>query len=935
MAKREVRLLLELSTPRRRWHLLQVQASDVITARSQQAGGSQGSPASLFLPSAVVLVAKPAADAEARSLACDQGFPTLRGLSVFLLDALSLRARRLLRKLARPCVPIPSCPPSVQHNGQSPCYILSKLTLGQFVPHVLTTPTQHRVMLAMPAQPNSVFGDCINALLHHLASTGSRTRPEAAQRLAKALNYARDTIYRWAQGTRIPDFDMIERIVTFGAQAGMPEAWGKRLLSSIRHPAQSALIAEQWPTTISRPIPTNLPNKQHDILIGRTAELNRLLEFLRHPHQTNHISIDGIGGVGKTALALEAAYTCLANSSGIRSPSEPVFDAILFINCKREFFSPDVGRILPYVGDVNRTITHMINTLSSTLHQEPCFSETLAEQHAWFNKTLTGLGSVLLIIDDLETLEPDTLNPLIDILSLPPSGVKILTTSRERFLGVPIPMNELNESSAKELIKYLLSKYAVDPELTASPSFITNLYTATGGVPLAIRYAVGMLVAGYDPTYVVQRFDCPTSDLARFMFTRSIDPIRKTPAYNLLMALSIFRTRADKSALFHTAGYASDFPIADRYLPELTKRFLVSQRDRRYQFLPLTRKYAQSERNKHSTFKDRSRELYIEWYTNLVTQFGAPDWQATADYGRIEREWENLLSLFSWCEEKNRYETLKTFWRRNLGSHDGFAITRGHFQAYSSWLSRLINIALSHSDQSTAAEAEINRSYVDILRLHIVDDKSALDAEIVEARLIKLLDTYKGDDDYLAYMCAYMLGVFALRHRDAKQAMVWMTVAQEIVQKSTEMDATREEMEINMNYYMGCIKFRMGKFGRAEDYFAEVITSAGLLGWPRAINYSENYLADMEVVKGNIHRAKRYADSGIRIASQMGDVRRIGYWLITLGNISVKEERLNDARDLAQQALGKFTELGMRREMWNIDNWIKGDIVSDMGLIPS
>ncbi len=52
----------------------------------------------------------------------------------------------------------------------------------------------------------------------------------------------------------------------------------------------------------------NLPARDFNQIVGRDRELARLLEVLSFACPTHCISLEGIGGMGKTTLALSAAY---------------------------------------------------------------------------------------------------------------------------------------------------------------------------------------------------------------------------------------------------------------------------------------------------------------------------------------------------------------------------------------------------------------------------------------------------------------------------------------------------------------------------------------------------------------------------------------------------------------------------------------------------
>jgi tetratricopeptide (TPR) repeat protein len=78
-------------------------------------------------------------------------------------------------------------------------------------------------------------------------------------------------------------------------------------------------------------VPDNLPRRP-DIFVGRTEEIRRCLEALSPDERGWGVTIDGIGGIGKTALALEVAH---------RAKEQAMFDAYLFASAKTTWLTPD------------------------------------------------------------------------------------------------------------------------------------------------------------------------------------------------------------------------------------------------------------------------------------------------------------------------------------------------------------------------------------------------------------------------------------------------------------------------------------------------------------------------------------------------------------------------------------------------------------------
>ena len=71
-------------------------------------------------------------------------------------------------------------------------------------------------------------------------------------------------------------------------------------------------------------VPDNL-SRRHPIFVGRKEEMARCLASLSPEERGWGVTIDGIGGMGKTALALEVAYAARAQAW---------FNAYLFVSAK-------------------------------------------------------------------------------------------------------------------------------------------------------------------------------------------------------------------------------------------------------------------------------------------------------------------------------------------------------------------------------------------------------------------------------------------------------------------------------------------------------------------------------------------------------------------------------------------------------------------------
>src|SRR6266487_3274312 len=187
------------------------------------------------------------------------------------------------------------------------------------------------------------LGEEIDRLVRSLAAVKGWKMAVAMAHISKIINYSPDTIHRWRQGKMRPSFEALEVLVKIGKEdANLPRSWGETLLSTARYANHSSLLNKLWGPKETRSIPCNLPSRDRMHLVGRHSEINRLLQFLSPDHAAHIITVDGIGGVGKTALVLEVAYRCWRKSKGEEiATSIPRFDAIIFVSAKQQYLTSD------------------------------------------------------------------------------------------------------------------------------------------------------------------------------------------------------------------------------------------------------------------------------------------------------------------------------------------------------------------------------------------------------------------------------------------------------------------------------------------------------------------------------------------------------------------------------------------------------------------
>lgn len=171
---------------------------------------------------------------------------------------------------------------------------------------------------------------------------------------------------------------------------------------------QSAEVPPRSSTKPSNPASSrvrhNLPTPTYSRFVGRESEIAKLLELLSPRHGAHLISIDGIGGVGKTSLVVEVAYRCLQASQNFDETFQgfPSFDVIIFTSAKQHLLT--CFSLLPRISKPHRTLQDIFRQIARTLGNIEITGINLEDQIERLQDALSTVRT-LLIVDNLETVE--------------------------------------------------------------------------------------------------------------------------------------------------------------------------------------------------------------------------------------------------------------------------------------------------------------------------------------------------------------------------------------------------------------------------------------------------------------------------------------------------------------------------------------------------
>ena len=536
-----------------------------------------------------------------------------------------------------------------------------------------------------PQQEFIASGKLIARLTHSLARVKDWSMEETMSYIGDQTQRSSDMIYRWQQGRLLPKAEIIEVLAQIGyGEADLSREWCEELLRATRYPDTVNLLNKLWGPKNLRTIPCRLARLEHTRLIGRQDEIQHLQELLSPRYAAYLITVDGIGGVGKTALVLDIAYQIWRASIGeIVAPHLPIFDAIISVSAKQQYLT---AQGLLRSTQVHSTLRRIFQEVTLTLERDDIRLTPLQEQPDLVREAL-GRQRTLLIVDNLETME-DKQEILSFLYQLPPT-VKVVVTTRERAMFSPIRLEQLAEEAALELIE----RQAEEKEVSLSQKEVQMLYKRIGGIPAALVYAIGQRAAGYSVETILHNVPRVEGDVARFCFQGSVEPLRGQKAHAVLMTFALFPRMPSRSTVTYVAGLETDPIDAEEALSQLQRLSLLREFRDRLRMLPLTREYALAELKAHPDFEQEARERWIKWYVRFAQHYGGHDmeeWHVRFD--RLNEEWENLLALFDWCASHERYDVIKAFWcAEELGSVVHFTTLYGHWDDRLAWLSWLID----------------------------------------------------------------------------------------------------------------------------------------------------------------------------------------------------------------------------------------------------
>lgn len=319
-------------------------------------------------------------------------------------------------------------------------------------------------------------------------------------------------------------------------------------------------------TALSR----RLPQATYSALLGAEGHLGRLRALLLEQGPPWVISIEGLGGIGKTALAHQLACRLLRDGS-------PFVD-LAWISAQQHAF--DSHGLVKRIELPARQTSDLVEALALQLLEPEVLPTPLSlDRMLPVLQVRLQRQPHLVVIDNLETLEDvEILLPTLQCWANP---TKFLLTSRETFLTDPgfyhFQLPELDEATALALLRQEALVRNLDHVVAASDEALRPIFETVGGNPLALKLAAGQLYL-LDLSQVVVDLRSAGSqeieDLYRFIFWQAWNRLGARER-DVLLTMPLFaESGADLAAIERVCGQEGDEVV--EALRHLAKASLVN-----------------------------------------------------------------------------------------------------------------------------------------------------------------------------------------------------------------------------------------------------------------------------------------------------------------------------------------------------------------------
>lgn len=627
-------------------------------------------------------------------------------------------------------------------------------------------------------------------------------------------------------------------------------------------------------------IPHNLPSLQP--FFGREKELRKIADALDPESRTWGALIDGPGGMGKTSLAVRAAYDARPEA----------FEKIAFVSLKSRELDDDGERDLSSF--LISGLAELLNELARELGHADIAKATEDQRPRLLLDALRGTRT-LLILDNLESLLKAERDVVFTFVKKLPPDCKAILTSRGRIGSgaEELILEKLSEPAALAT----LAKLAESHPALAKTSEVDRLllYSETGGNPLLLRWTAGQIGRGSCLT-IRDAIDflrsCPEdNDPLEFIFGDLVEDFSEEETV-VLCALTYFTLPAKMEHITELAGSPADI---DRALRSLINRSLVvpSEELKTFALVPLVADFLRKKKpdivaETGDRLEKRAYALVVENGFQKFDLFPLLDaaWPTIAAAlpsflaGPNDRLQRVCAALTSFLEFTGRWDELFALSRdaedRAVEMKDFLnAGWRAYFAGFVHYLRR--------QSQEVLASADRAESHWYKAQAGARERGTALRLRGTGHQLAK---------DYAAAITSYREAVELWRTlgRESRVVAVGLSDLAEVESLSGDLDA-------------------------AERHGGEALRIARTVNFREGVALITGNLAALALVRKDWTGAEALARQALPLSEKIGRQELIALDCHRLAEALVRQDKKGEALPHAQRAVDIFTRLGLQEQL--------------------